>query len=239
MQRAERARSKACGHKNQENARPAEKTRQVDAHPALINQPAHHGRSGQPQNCAQRHGRRGALVKYRQQEKHALQTFARHRQKGHANQCPAMSVAAVERIAHRLLQMLLYRLGRLLHPQHHISEHRHGHQADHAHHKLLLLLRNFACFFINKPTGKQAHCRCQHYAEPHFRHHMPIAALLQKAGHNAHNQSRLDALAQHNQKSNQHRRPLLTKFISGRLYPCSRAKCKQFLIRLNEYLLIK
>lgn len=72
MQRTQRAGKQTGGNDNQKRPRPTEKLRQIQAHPALINQRANHGGSQNPRYRAGRHLPRRALFEYGKQEKKTL-----------------------------------------------------------------------------------------------------------------------------------------------------------------------
>ena len=199
MQRTKRTGQQTGRHHNQKRARPTEKLRQVQAHTALINQRTDNNRRQQPQYRTYRHRPRRALLEHGKQEKHAFQTFARHGQKRHADQGPALAAAVVQGRLNRILKMLFHRTRGLLHPQNHVRQHRHGHQADDADHQFLFFLRNLTRNGMNAVTDTQTHGRSQKHAQPNLRHQLAVSRLFQKTGNNADDQGGFDALAQHNQ----------------------------------------
>ena len=138
-----------------------------------------------------------ALAKHGNQEKYAFQTFARHGEKRHQNQRPART-ALIECGLDGILQMLLHRTGRLLHPQHHIGQHAHCRQTDCTDDEFLFLLRDFTGKAMDGKADTHAQQRGGNHAQPDFVHQMMMPGLFQKTGHDADNQRGLYALAQHN-----------------------------------------
>ena len=204
MQCAERTRQQPGGDENQKHTRPTEKFPQIQTNTTLIQQNPDRSGSQKPGRRAQRHTAVGTLREHRNQEKHTLQALAHHGQKSHQYQSPART-ALVERGLNRVLQLLLHRPRGLLHPQQHIGQHAHRQQTDHADNKFLLLLRNLARDTVDGKTQPEANQHSRRHAQPHLRHQIMMAGLFQKSGHNTDNQRRFDTLAQHNQKSNQHK----------------------------------
>ena len=204
MQAAHGTGQQARSHQQDEHAGIAEELAHVDAHPALVQ--AHAQQDGQRDTCERPHRctPARALLEDGQQEEDRLQPFARHGQKHHADQCPAGAARCGERLVHRGLQFALDGARSLAHPEHHACQHANGDETYDGLKQLLLLLRKLCSHPLQASARKQRQAQRKENACPYGRHQRGTARMAKKTGNDANDQRGFDALAQHDQKRNQH-----------------------------------
>ncbi len=190
---ADRPCRQSRGHQQNKQAGPLEERAQVKTNAAPVEQETKHNRRGQPEHRAQRRPDAHVLLKSREQEEHGLQAFTRHGEKDHHDQRPAVVVAFLQGVIHRLLKLYLHVTGNFAHPEHHPGEDHHRYYGNNAFKQLLLFLRKFTSGFVDKNTQPQAERRGKENANPH--HANPASALgtLQITGDKANNQGRFKA----------------------------------------------
>ncbi len=180
-------------HQQNKQTGPFKECAQVKANAAPVEQEAQHHGGCQPQHCTNRWPDTDILLKRCQQEKHRLQPLARHSEKDHHDQRPAVVIALLQSVIHRLLQLHFYIAGDFTHPEHHPGEDHHRNHRDNTFKQLLFFLREFTGRFVDQNPQAQTEPRGEKHAHPH--HANPASALgsLQVTGDKADNQGRFEA----------------------------------------------
>ena len=207
MQRLHRVGEDAGGHHQDEQAGPAEKRAEVQAHAAGVDQETDDDRQDQAEQGANRCRRAFALLEHREQEEHRFQAFPGHGEKHHGDQRGDLVSGAGQRVIEGGVQRMLDRARHLAHPEHHGTENADGDQADHAFEQFLLFLREFGADQFQATAHQQRQRGGEKHADPHGGHPLAAAGLLEVTGDDANDQRGFNAFAQHDQKRNKHSAP--------------------------------
>ncbi|CAH0296786.1 hypothetical protein SRABI106_03662 [Rahnella aquatilis] len=204
MESANSPRSQPGGDKQNEQAGPFEELRQMQLHPAVVNQETQHDGRAKPEHCADRRFDADILLEGRQQEKHRFQTFTRYRKKHHRDQCPALTAAGIQRMINRPFQMHFDRTRHFAHPEHHISQDAHRNDGDDTFKQLLLFLWKLTGRGIDEKTERQTECGSDENANPDHTEPLPALRPFEIAGNQADDQCSFQPFAKHNEKRNEH-----------------------------------